>query len=153
MSKSINNVMLMGRLTRDPETRSTQSGKIITSFSLAVDRVGSTEITDFFEITAWEKLAELCDKYLKKGSKTLVQGRLQQDSWDDKETGKKRTKITITASDVTFLDSKQESSSSNGRISQNEVLEASGEFTKKDPRDVILTDIENGSIDLSAIPF
>ena len=102
MARSINNVVLLGRLTRDPEMRSTTSGKNISEISLAVDR-GNDE-TDFFEIIAWEKTAELVQKYTNKGSKVLIQGRLRQDTWDDKQSGSKRSKVVIVASDVTFLD-------------------------------------------------
>ncbi len=100
MVKSINQVMLMGRLTRDPEVRTTSTGKTITSFSIAVDRGGQDDATDFFDVTAWEKLGELVSQYLSKGRRCLVQGRLRQDSWDDKETGKKRTKIEVVATDI-----------------------------------------------------
>ena len=104
MARSINQVILMGRLTRDPEVRTTSTGKTITSFSLAVDRGGQDDQADFFDITAWEKLGELVSQYLTKGRRCLVQGRLRQDSWDDKETGKKRSKVEVVATDVTFLD-------------------------------------------------
>lgn len=104
MARSINQVILMGRLTRDPEVRTTSTGKTITSFSLAVDRGGQDDQADFFDVTAWEKLGELVSQYLTKGRRCLVQGRLRQDSWDDKETGKKRSKVEVVATDVTFLD-------------------------------------------------
>lgn len=130
MAKSINSVILMGRLTRDPEMRSTQSGKSITSFSIAVDR--GNEETDFFEITAWDKLAELIDKYLEKGRRVLVQGRLRQDTWDDKDSGKKRSKVGIVASDVTFLDSNSDENTS---------------------QDFAPDDLEDKPIDISEIPF
>ncbi len=104
MAKSINQVLLMGRLTRDPEARVTTTGKNVVTFSLAVDRFGTEDQADFFNITAWEKLGDLVTQYLGKGSKVLVQGRLRQDSWDDKETGKKRSRVEVTATDVTFLD-------------------------------------------------
>ncbi len=104
MAKSINQVTLMGRLTRDPEARATPSGKNVANFSIAVDRIGSDDQADFIEITAWERLADLVTQYIHKGSRVLVQGRLRQDSWDDKETGKKRSRILVTASDITFLD-------------------------------------------------
>src|SRR6478735_4935128 len=104
MARSINQVILMGRLTRDPEMRTTTTGKSIASFSIAVDRGGQDDQADFFEVTAWEKLGELVSQYLSKGRRCLVQGRLRQDSWDDKETGKKRSKVEVVATDVTFLD-------------------------------------------------
>ena len=97
MARSINQVILMGRLTRDPEMRTTPSGKNVTDFSLAVDRFGDSDQADFFNVTAWDKTAELVVKYLAKGRRVLVQGSLRQDSWEDKDTGKKRSSITITA--------------------------------------------------------
>jgi single-strand DNA-binding protein len=151
MAKSINQVILLGRLTRDPEVRSTNSGKSIAQFGLAVSRGGQSEETDFFDITTWDKLADLVTQYLGKGSKVLVQGRLQQDSWDDKETGKKRTKITITANDVTFLDSPSDSTNRNTPLSQNRALEEAGEIRKT--QDTVIEDIDDKPIDLSEIPF
>jgi single-strand DNA-binding protein len=149
MAKSINQVILMGRLTRDPETRTTPSGKTIASFSLAVDRAGQDDQADFFDVTAWEKLGELVAQYLSKGRRCLVQGRLRQDSWDDKETGKKRTKVEIVATDVTFLDGPsgdREGGSSPSNSSSN------SSDTKKD-KDVAIEDIDDKPIDLSEIPF
>jgi single-strand DNA-binding protein len=151
MAKAINQVILMGRLTRDPEVRTTTSGKTIASFSLAVDRAGQDDATDFFEITAWEKLGELVSQYLSKGRRCLVQGRLRQDSWDDKETGKKRTKVEVVATDVTFLDgpSGDNSSSSNGGGQSS----YSNNNNNKKSEDVVIEDIDDKPIDLSEIPF
>ena len=75
MARSINQVILMGRLTRDPEQRTTTTGKNIASFSIAVDRGGQDDQADFFDITAWERLADLVMQYLSKGRRVLVQGR------------------------------------------------------------------------------
>ena len=149
MAKSINQVILMGRLTRDPEQRTTTTGKTIASFSIAVDRGGQEDAADFFNVTAWEKLGDLVIQYLAKGRRVLVQGRLRQDSWDDKETGKKQSRIEVTATDVTFLDGpsgddngpSQRSSSSNSSSSNNS------------SKDVVIEDIDDKPIDLSEIPF
>lgn len=142
MAKSINQVILMGRLTRDPEQRTTTSGKNIASFSIAVDRVGQDDSADFFNVTAWEKLGDLVMQYLGKGSRVLVQGRLRQDSWDDKETGKKQSRIEVIATDVTFLDSARDGASR-------------GESASSKPKtnDVVIEDIDDKPIDLSEIPF
>lgn len=148
MAKSINQVTLMGRLTRDPEQRTTPSGKTIVSFSLAVDRGGQEDQADFFDVTAWEKLGELVAQYLSKGRRCLVQGRLRQDSWDDKETGKKRSKVEVVATDVTFLDGP---SGDNGGSSY-QGGGASSSSSKKD-KDVVIEDIDDKPIDLSEIPF
>lgn len=148
MAKSINQVILMGRLTRDPEVRTTPTGKTIASFSLAIDRGGQDDATDFFEVTAWEKLGELVSQYLSKGRRCLVQGRLRQDSWDDKETGKKRSKIEVVATDVTFLDGPSGDNAGSSSDSNN-----SASNSNKKSEDVVIKDIDNKPIDLSEIPF
>jgi len=145
MAKSINQVILLGRLTRDPELRTTSGGKNIVNFSIAVDRGGQDDAADFFEVTAWEKLGDLVMQYLGKGRKVLVQGRLRQDSWEDKETGKKRSKIEVTATDVTFLDGPSEG---NRTSTASESKPAS-----KKTEDVVIEDIDDKPIDLSEIPF
>lgn len=147
MAKSINQVILMGRLTRDPEQRTTTGGKTIASFSIAVDRGGDSDQADFFEITAWEKLGDLVIQYLGKGRRVLVQGRLRQDSWDDKETGKKRSRVEVTATDVTFLDGPSDGQGGG----QSSPPRQSTTQSKSD--DVVIEDIEDKPIDLSEIPF
>ena len=102
MARSINQVILLGRLTRDPEQRTTASGKNVVSFSIAVDRQSQDDQADFFNITAWDKLGDLVMQYLSKGRRVLIQGRLRQDSWEDKDTGKRQSRIEVTASDVTL---------------------------------------------------
>lgn len=145
MAKSINQVILMGRLTRDPEQRTTTTGKLIVSFSIAVDRAGQDDGADFFDVTAWEKLGELVVKYLAKGRRVLVQGRLRQDSWDDKESGKKRSKVEVVATDVTFLDGPSEGGS--------QTTSTPRATASKKSDDVIIEDIDDKPIDLSEIPF
>lgn len=144
MARGINQVILMGRLTRDPEVRTTASGKNVTSFSLAVDRGGQDDQADFFDITAWEKTGELVAQYLSKGRRCLVQGRLRQDSWDDKDTGKKRSRVEVTAFDVTFLD---------GPNGDGGGASAPAASPSAQSRDVAPTDIDDKPIDLSEIPF
>lgn len=136
MGRSLNQVILMGRLTRDPETRTTTSGKNITTFSLAVDRGGQDDQADFFDITAWEKLGDIVAQYLTKGRRAIVQGRLRQESWDDKDTGKKRSRIEVVASDVIFIDSASES-----------------DTTQRPSKDTVIDEISDEPIDLSQIPF
>lgn len=147
MAKSINQVILMGRLTRDPEQRTTTSGKTIANFSIAVDRGGQDDQADFFDVTAWEKLGELVVQYLGKGRRVLVQGRLRQDSWDDKETGKKRSKVEVVATDVTFLDGP------NGDNADSGSSRAPAAAPNKKSNDVAIQDIDDKPIDLSEIPF
>ncbi len=140
MARSINQVILLGRLTRDPEQRTTASGKNVVSFSIAVDRQSQDDQADFFNITAWDKLGDLVMQYLSKGRRVLIQGRLRQDSWEDKDTGKRQSRIEVTASDVTFLDGP------NGDNSGS----AAQKTTKKEE---VVTEIDDKPIDLSEIPF
>ncbi len=149
MAKSINQVILMGRLTRDPEMRTTTTGKSIASFSIAVDRGGEGDQTDFFDVTAWEKLGELVNQYLSKGRRCLVQGRLRQDSWDDKETGKKRSKVEVVATDVTFLDGPNDGQGQSGSGAPAPRSNAPAGKSK----DTVIEDIDDKPIDLSEIPF
>lgn len=148
MARSINQVILMGRLTRDPETRTTASGKNVTSFSLAVDRNTQEDQADFFDVTAWEKLGDLVAQYLSKGRRCLVQGRLRQDSWEDKETGKKRSRVEVVATDVTFLDGPNDGAGNSGG-GQSRPQPSQSKGTDNAPTDVDTS----APIDLSEIPF
>ena len=108
----LNKIFIMGRLTRDPELRRTQSGTPVTSFSLAVDRdfksqSGEKE-TDFVDIVAWRSTAEFVSKYFTKGRMAVVSGRLQIRNWQDKE-GNKRRSAEVVADNVYFGDSKRDS--------------------------------------------
>jgi single-strand DNA-binding protein len=149
MSKSINQVILMGNLTRDPELRTTPSGQNVCSFSLAVNRSwqgsdGQTqEAVDYFDVTAWGKLGELVNQYLRKGRKCLVMGRLSQRSWE--QDGQKRSKVEVIASDVTFLDG--------GGSANNDAPASSPSTNNKKKDDVVIEDIDDKPIDLSEIPF
>jgi len=140
MARSINQVILLGRLTRDPEQRTTASGKNVVSFSIAVDRQSQDDQADFFNITAWDKLGDLVMQYLSKGRRVLIQGRLRRDSWEDKDTGKRQSRIEVTASDVTFLDGPSGDNSGS----------AAPKTTKKEE---VVTEIDDKPIDLSEIPF
>lgn len=144
MARGINQVILMGRLTRDPEQRTTTTGKNIASFSIAVDRAGQEDTADFFNVTAWEKLGDLVVQYLSKGRRVLVQGRLRQDSWDDKESGQKRSRVEVVATDVTFLD---------GPSGEGSSSSASSAPASSGSKDVVIEDIDDKPIDLSEIPF
>ena len=106
----MNRVFLLGRLVRDPEIRTTQSGKMVTSFTLAVDRHGGgKDNTDFISIVTWEKLAEACGNNLSKGQRAMVEGRLQIRSFDGKD-GVKRWVTEVIAQAVEFLDRRKDSS-------------------------------------------
>ncbi len=115
----MNKIMLIGNLGRDPELQVTPDGTPVTKFSLAVNRVTKTssgerkEETEWFNIVAWRQLAETCEKYLHKGSKVFVEGRLSQRKYTDRE-GIQRTSIDVTITDMEMLTPKSASSSSEG---------------------------------------
>lgn len=110
----LNCCVIMGRLTADPELRTTASGLSVTSFSVAVDRSyarpGEEKQTDFINVVAWRQTAEFVTKYFHKGSMIAVQGSLQSRNYEDKN-GNKRTAFEIVASNVSFCGSKAESGS------------------------------------------
>jgi single-strand DNA-binding protein len=118
MAGSLNRVMLIGRLTRDPELRYTPSGTPVCNIAVATNRYGQDqsgerkEFTDYHDVVIWNqgnrKLADLVAQYLQKGRLVYVEGRLQTRSWDDQQSGAKRYRTEVVASDVQFLDSRQE---------------------------------------------
>jgi single-strand DNA-binding protein len=107
---SLNKVLLIGRLTRDPEKRSTPSGMAVAELGMAVNRRYKAssgedrEETCFLNVTVWGKTAELCAEYLRKGSPLFVEGRLKLDEWE--KDGQKRSKLGVVAERVQFLDSR-----------------------------------------------
>lgn len=113
--KSINEVTLLGNLTRDPEIKYTPSGSSVVKFSIATNRQWfdkksneKKEAADFHEIVFWGKAAEIIQQYAKKGSRILVKGRLQTRSWDDKE-GNKKYRTEVVGNDFVVFDKKIES--------------------------------------------
>ena len=106
----MNKVILMGRLTKDPELKYTANNTAVASFSLAVNRrfvkPGEERQADFFNIVAWSKLAEFCGKYFAKGRQVLIEGRLQNRNWDDAE-GKKHYITEVVAEEAYFADGKK----------------------------------------------
>ncbi|NLG34250.1 MAG: single-stranded DNA-binding protein [Lentisphaerae bacterium] len=106
---SLNKVLLIGNLTQDPELRRIPSGTAVTTLRLAVSESFQSksgervERTVFLDVDVWDRQAETCSQYLSKGSPVFVEGRLQLDSWDDKETGQKRSRLKVRADRVQFL--------------------------------------------------
>jgi len=98
---NLNKVMLMGNLTRDPEVRYTPKGTAVAELGLAINRVYTAdnnekrEETTFVDVTLWGRTAEIAGEYLKKGRPVFIEGRLQLDTWDDKQTGQKRSKLKV----------------------------------------------------------
>lgn len=151
MAKGFNKVILMGNLTRDPETRTTTSGQNVTNFSLAVSRSWKgqdgqqQEQTSFINCVAWGKTGEIIAQYVQKGRPLLVSGRLDQRSWDDKETGQKRSTVEVVVEDFNF-------------VGDGSNAGARGDSSSTSPsnnnnKDVVIDDIDDKPIDLSEIPF
>lgn len=161
MARSVNQVILMGNLTRDPELRQTPSGQSVCSFSLALNRAYKDqsgdwqEATDYIDCVCWGPLAERVSQYLSKGRRALVQGRLQSRSWE--QDGQKRSKVEVLASDVTFLDSRGEGGTGGGSMgapmgggSNASTSSAPAPAKKKDDAS---NDLGDEPINLDDIPF
>ena len=110
MAATLNKVFLMGNLTRDPEVKQTPSGETVADMSLAVSeqfRSRATnevrEVVTYVDVTVWGRVAENCGQYLTKGRPVFVEGRLVTDSWEDKTTGQKRSRLRVRADRVQFL--------------------------------------------------
>jgi single-strand DNA-binding protein len=109
---NLNKVMLIGNLTRDPELRHTPKGTAVSEISLAINRNWTNEQgqkqeeTTYVEVTLWGRQAEVVQQYVTKGSPIYIEGRLQLDTWDDKETGKKRSKLRVIGENFQFLSGK-----------------------------------------------
>jgi single-strand DNA-binding protein len=166
MARSLNQVFLMGNLTRDPELRQTPTGQNVTSFSLALNRAYKDssgewqEVTDYIDIVCWGPLAERVAQYLSKGRRCLVQGRLQSRSWE--QDGAKRSKVEVLANDVTFLDSRGaggggDDSGFSGSSAPSSDAPASDDKPKPSKKakkdDVVIEDIGDDPINLDDIPF
>jgi single-strand DNA-binding protein len=160
MARSLNQVTLMGNLTRDPELRQTPSGQNVTSFSLALNRSYKDqsgewqEATDYIDIVCWGPLAERVSQYLSKGRRCLVQGRLQSRNWE--QDGQKRSKVEVLANDVTFLDSRGAGEGDSSGASGGDAVPAptaSKPKPSKKEDDVVIEDIGDQPINLDDIPF
>jgi len=120
---SLNRVEIIGNCGKEPEMRFTPLGKPVASFSVAVNsKYGETETTEWFNVVAWNKLAEICNQFLEKGRQVFVEGRLQTRKWDDNE-GKTHYRTEVIANKVLFLGKHQETS---------EVEETSGDLAPED---------------------
>lgn len=110
-TRSLNKVFLIGNLTRDPELRYTSSGTPVVTFGVATNRKykdssqNVVETAEFTNVVAWSKLAEICSKILKKGSKVWIEGRLSTTTWDDAKTGQKMRRTEVVATDMFVLSS------------------------------------------------
>ncbi|MBI4743684.1 MAG: single-stranded DNA-binding protein [Actinobacteria bacterium] len=145
---SLNRVVLVGNLTRDPDVRSTPNGTSVTNFGLAVNRRWTNKQgervdgVDYFNIVTWGKLAELCGEYIKKGSPVALEGRLQSRSWET-EDGQKRSVVEIVAENVQFLGRAGSSQSFQDSTERSATLSESA--NRDNPPDIDLSDIDLGN--------
>ncbi len=156
MAKGFNKVILMGNLTRDPETRTTPSGQSVTNFSLAVNRTwrsqdgSNQESVSYIDCVAWGKTGEIIAQYLQKGRALLVSGRLDQRSWE--QDGNKRSKVEVIVEDFNFVGG----GVGDGGASSSQPAASSPGSTKasgKKQDDVVIEDIGDEPINLDDIPF
>ena len=143
--RGFSKAIITGNLTRDPELRTTPNGASVCSFSVAVNRTyrdasgEQKEDVSFIDCSAWGKLGEMINQYAKKGSGVLVSGRLDQRSWEDKNSGQKRSRVEIVVEDFNFAGGAPNGSSNSGSESVSEAD--------------IPEDIPEEEIDLSDVPF
>jgi single-strand DNA-binding protein len=120
MAKSVNKVILLGNVGKDPEIRATAGGMTVANFSIATtDRIKGqdgqfTDKTEWHNLVAFQRTAEIVRDYVKKGNKLYIEGRLQTSSWDDKTTGQKRYKTEIIVSDLSLLSGRGEGGGESG---------------------------------------
>lgn len=152
MAKDLNKVMIIGNLTRDPELKTTPNGQQVVSLGVATNRTWKgadgqqQEAAEFHNVEAWGKLAEIIGQYLQKGRKVYFEGRLQTDSWEDKETGGKRSRTKIVAQDMILLDSRgasagDASDQSPAQPTEAEAPQASGAKKSAKAEEAALDDI------------
>ncbi|MBR4317802.1 MAG: single-stranded DNA-binding protein [Kiritimatiellae bacterium] len=142
MAATLNKVFLMGNLTRDPEMKQTPSGECVAELGLAVSeqfRSRTTnetrEVVTFVDVTVWGKVAENCGQYLQKGRPIFVEGRLVLDTWEDKTTGQKRSRLRVRADRVQFLYSPEKSRrDTNGAAMGSDWAPAAPETALQPPR-------------------
>lgn len=116
----INKVILVGRLGKDPEIKSTPGGQTVAKFTIATDEKFTDksgekqERTEWHNIVAWARLAEICGQYLRKGMLVYIEGSIRTDSWEDKESGQKRYRTEINAREMKMLERKRDSDEGGG---------------------------------------
>lgn len=134
---NLNKVMLMGNLTRDPEVKYTPKGTAVCGLSLAInrswndDKGNKMEEVTFVEVELWGRTAEVAGEYLRKGRPVFVEGRLKLDTWEDKETGKQRSKIKVVGEHIEFIGAKLEASESSQDGGSDAVRGKVAESTEK----------------------
>ena len=145
---AFNKVVLLGNLTADPELRTTTGGQNVASFTIAISRTWNNaqgekqEETSFINCTAWGRTGETIAKYVQKGRQLLVSGRLQQRTWQDKDTGKNRSAIDVIVEEFSFV---SDGSRGGGSSSSSSASAKTNEQ--------VIDEISDDPIDLSDIPF
>lgn len=141
MAKSVNKVILIGNLGKDPEIKFTPNGTQVAKFSLATnerfkDKEGQwQDRTEWHNIVAWARLAEVVGQYVKKGSKLYIEGRIQTSSWDDRETGQKKYRTEIIAGDLVLLSGRGEGDSEGGSGGYSRGAAAGGNYDQSHPQE------------------
>src|SRR5207247_8367699 len=129
---SFNKVILLGNLTRDPEVRYTPKGSAVCDLGIAVNRVYTTdsgerrEEVTYVDVVLWSRLAEIAGEYLKKGRPVLIEGRLQMDTWDDKQGGQKRSKLRVVAENMQLLGGRPPGGAAPAEAGEGEDRQSSG---------------------------
>lgn len=178
----LNKAMLLGRMTQDPQSRSTTTGQNVASFGIATNRrwkdrnTGETkEEVQFHNIVAWGKLGDICSQYMHKGMKVLIEGRIQNRSWDDPQTGQKKYRTEIVADNIIMLDSKNggpqqntggnsfdnnsnnqnQNNSAQGQVAQNQNPQSQNEMNIPSAEQIptINVDDDKEEIKIEDIPF
>jgi single-strand DNA-binding protein len=139
---NLNRVFLIGNLTRDPEVRYTPKGTAVAEIGLAVNRVYSgedgekKEETTFVDVTLWARQAEIANEYLKKGNPIFIEGRLQLDTWDDKQTGQKRSKLRVVGESLQMLAGRPQSSRDESEAPRRERMSAAATSSRPTDADI-----------------
>ena len=147
--RGFSKAIITGNLTRDPELRTTPNGSSVCSFSVAVNRVyrdasgEQKEDVSLIDCSAWGKLGEMIGQYAKKGSGVLVSGRLDQRSWEDKNTGQKRSRVEVVVEDFNFIGANSRDNSGSTNFEANDTASSEN----------VPDDIPEEEIDLSDVPF
>ncbi len=146
MAKSVNKVILLGNVGKDPEIRSTAGGMTVASFSIATtDRIKGadgqfTDKTEWHNLVAFQRTAEIVRDYVKKGNKLYIEGRLSTSSWDDKTTGQKKYKTEIIVSDLSLLSGRADGGDGGGSYSKSSGSSASAPAAAHEYADQGITD-------------
>ena len=147
---SFNRVILAGNLTRDPELRYTPKGSAVVKITLAVNRVWkdesgeSKEEVSFIDVEAWNRPAEVIAQYMRKGRPLLVEGRLKQDTWEDKNTHQKQSKLKVVLDGFTFIDSNRPEAGSAGTDAPRKAPPAAAAAKAPEPSEIEPASPEEG---------